>query len=93
MADITRDTASQSNPFDVATEHASFIWTVDFELQVIRGSVTHKLTVKKDSVKEVMLVFSRTTICYHCSEPFKRFDTWDLEIFRIEVNGSNGKVH
>ncbi|KAF9526415.1 leukotriene-A4 hydrolase [Crepidotus variabilis] len=73
MADITRDTASQSNPFDVATEHASFIWTVDFELQVIRGSVTHKLTVKKDSVKEVI------------------FDTWDLEIFRIEVNGSNGK--
>ncbi|CAA7267762.1 unnamed protein product [Cyclocybe aegerita] len=54
MADITVDTASRSNPYEIATEHVTFDWTADFDAKVIRGSALHDLKVKKDGVKEII---------------------------------------
>jgi leukotriene-A4 hydrolase len=56
MADTTVDTATQSNPFDVATDHVAFDWTVDFEKEVLKGNAIHSLKIKKDGVTEVMSV-------------------------------------
>ena len=56
MADVTVDTTTQSNPHDIATEHVAFDWKVDFEAQILQGSATHTLKVKKDNTAEVMSV-------------------------------------
>jgi len=56
MADITVDTASQSNSHEIATEHIAFDWHVDFEAQTLSGSATYQLKVKKAGVSEVMYV-------------------------------------
>lgn len=56
MADITVDTASQSNPHEIATEHIAFDWHVDFDAQTLSGSATYQLKVKKAEVSEVMYV-------------------------------------
>ncbi|KAG5715728.1 Leukotriene A-4 hydrolase [Termitomyces sp. T112] len=53
MADI--DPTTQSNYLQIATEHLSINWTLDFDAQLISGSVTHHLLAKEDGVKEVIL--------------------------------------
>ncbi|KAF8809387.1 zincin [Phlegmacium glaucopus] len=65
------DPTTQSNYLDISTQHVTFNWHVDFEVQVISGSATHDLTVKKDGVEEVI------------------FDTADLDISAVEVNGTS----
>ncbi|KAH9487215.1 Leukotriene A-4 hydrolase [Psilocybe cubensis] len=54
MADITVDTATRSNITEIATEHVDFEWRVDFETQVISGSATHTMIVKKTGVTEAI---------------------------------------
>ena len=51
------DPSTQANWQDVATENVDFDWTVDFQQQIISGSATHRLRVKKDDVQQVMYVF------------------------------------
>ncbi|KAJ3921486.1 peptidase family M1-domain-containing protein [Lentinula edodes] len=51
MAD---DPTSQANYTEIATEHVSFKWTVDFANQKIAGSATHDLRVLKDDIGEVI---------------------------------------
>lgn len=53
MAD---DPTSQANYTEIATEHVSFKWTIDFANQKIAGSATHDLRVLKDDIGEVMSV-------------------------------------
>ncbi|KAG6874151.1 hypothetical protein C0995_005569 [Termitomyces sp. Mi166 len=53
MADI--DPTTQSNYLQILTEHLSVDWTLDFDAQIISGSVTHHLLAKEDGVKEVVL--------------------------------------
>jgi leukotriene-A4 hydrolase len=48
------DPATQSNYLEISTQHVAFDWHVDFKLKVLTGSATHDLTVRKDSVEEVM---------------------------------------
>ncbi|KAG6853530.1 hypothetical protein C0991_003450 [Blastosporella zonata] len=48
------DPTTQSNYLQIATEHVSFEWTLDFDLQIVSGSATHHLLVKEDGVKEVV---------------------------------------
>lgn len=91
MADITRDTASLSNPFDVASEHATFTWNVDFQRKVIHGSVKHIFVIKKAGTKEAMCAF-QLDLLVDVLTKIHRLDTWDLEISKIEVNGHAGKV-
>lgn len=63
MADTTIDTTTQSNPYDVATEHVTFDWTVDFENEVLKGYASHSLKVKKDGITEVMSVLPFHFFC------------------------------
>ncbi|KAJ3889345.1 peptidase family M1-domain-containing protein [Lentinula edodes] len=51
MAD---DPTSQANYTEIATEHVSFKWTIDFANQKIAGSATHDLRVLKDNIGEVI---------------------------------------
>ncbi|KAJ3808139.1 peptidase family M1-domain-containing protein [Lentinula aff. lateritia] len=51
MAD---DPTSQANYTEIATEHVSFKWTIDFANQKIAGSATHDLRVLKDDIGEVI---------------------------------------
>lgn len=48
------DPTTQSNYLEISTQHVAFEWHVNFEVQVISGSATHDLTVRKDGVEEVM---------------------------------------
>ncbi|EPQ61166.1 hypothetical protein GLOTRDRAFT_53987 [Gloeophyllum trabeum ATCC 11539] len=48
------DTSTQSNYFQVATEHVAFVWTIDWDAKKIVGSATHTLRIKEDGVKEVI---------------------------------------
>ncbi|PPQ84726.1 hypothetical protein CVT25_013808 [Psilocybe cyanescens] len=54
MADIVVDTATQSNISDIATEHVAFDWKVDFKTEVLSGSATHVMKVKKDGIEEAI---------------------------------------
>ncbi len=56
MADNKVDTTTQSNIHDVASEHITFNWKVNFDTQVLKGSATHTLKVKKEGAYEVMYV-------------------------------------
>ena len=56
MADTKVDTTTQSNIHDVASEHIAFDWKVDFDTQVLTGSATHTLKIKKEGAYEVMYV-------------------------------------
>lgn len=55
-SDLPIDAASQSNWQDVTSEHVDFEWSLDFNTQLISGSATHHLVVKKDGAREVMYV-------------------------------------
>ncbi|KAG6829889.1 hypothetical protein H0H92_003022, partial [Tricholoma furcatifolium] len=48
------DPTTQSNYLQIATEHISLDWTLDFDAQIISGSITHHLLVKEDGVREVI---------------------------------------
>jgi len=48
------DPTTQSNYLDIVTETVIFNWNVDFEQQIIQGSVIHHLKVKTDGVSQVM---------------------------------------
>lgn len=50
------DPTTQANYSEIASEHVDFDWTIDFAQQIIHGSATHTLLVKKDNVPEVMCV-------------------------------------
>lgn len=63
MADITVDTATRANISDIATDHVAFDWKVDFEAQVLSGSATHVMKVKKAGVEEAMWVDSADILC------------------------------
>lgn len=52
MTDI--DPTTQSNYLKITTEHLAIDWVLDFDAQIISGSVTHHLLVKEDGVKEVV---------------------------------------
>jgi leukotriene-A4 hydrolase len=48
------DPTSHSNYLQIATEHVSFDWAVDFQEKIISGSAVHDLIVKQDGVNEVV---------------------------------------
>lgn len=48
------DPTTQSNYLQIISEHVTLDWILDFDAQVISGSVIHHLLVKDDNVKEVM---------------------------------------
>jgi leukotriene-A4 hydrolase len=48
------DPTTQSNYLDIATQHASLDWTIDWTNKIISGSITHLLKAKEDGVNEVM---------------------------------------
>ncbi|KAG5651841.1 hypothetical protein H0H81_007217 [Sphagnurus paluster] len=48
------DPNTQSNYLQIATEHLALEWTLNFDSQLISGSATHHLLVKKDDVNEVV---------------------------------------
>jgi hypothetical protein len=54
MADISTDTATQSNPTDIATTHVALVWDIDFDARVLSGHVVHEMNVLTDDVKEIM---------------------------------------
>lgn len=54
MAEITTDTATQSNPADIATSHAALVWDIDFDARILSGHVVHDMNVLTDNVKEIM---------------------------------------
>jgi leukotriene-A4 hydrolase len=72
MADVTVDTTTQSNSHDIATEHVAFDWRVNFDAQILQGSATHTLKVKKDNVVEVMCVN-----LLFCSSILNKFSTFN----------------
>ncbi|KAG6878671.1 hypothetical protein C0992_007685 [Termitomyces sp. T32_za158] len=47
------DPTTQSNYLQIATEDLAIDWVLDFDAQIISGSVTHHLLIKEDGVKEV----------------------------------------
>ena len=50
------DPTTQSNYFQIATDHVSLDWLVDFDASIIKGSATHDLIARVDNVQEVMSV-------------------------------------
>lgn len=56
MADTVSDIdpVTQSNYTQITSEHVHLAWTIDFDVKVISGSVTHTLIVHEDGVSEVM---------------------------------------
>lgn len=58
MADTVSDIdpVTQSNYTQITSEHVHLAWTIDFDVKVISGSVTHTLIVHEDGVSEVMWV-------------------------------------
>lgn len=48
------DPTSQSNYLQIASEHISVNWRLDFSEQIITGTATHTLRVKEDGVQEVI---------------------------------------
>ncbi|KAG6919449.1 hypothetical protein DXG01_005708 [Tephrocybe rancida] len=48
------DPTTQSNYLQIASEHVSLDWSLDFDTQIISGSATHHLLVKEGGVKEVV---------------------------------------
>ncbi|KAF7340280.1 Leukotriene A-4 hydrolase [Mycena venus] len=52
MAD--RDPTTQSNYWQIASEHITLDWSVDFTAQILAGSVTHRMSVLLDGVEEAI---------------------------------------
>lgn len=50
----TTDPTSQSNYRQISTKHLSLDWSIDFHEKVIKGSITHELTVHTNDLKEVI---------------------------------------
>jgi leukotriene-A4 hydrolase len=50
------DPTTQANYLDVVSQHVALKWSLNFETEIISGSATHTLLVKKENVKEVMQV-------------------------------------
>jgi leukotriene-A4 hydrolase len=48
------DPTTQSNYWQIASEHISFDWSVDFTAQTVSGSATHRMKVLLDGVEEAM---------------------------------------
>ena len=48
------DPTTQSNYLQIASEHVSLEWTIDFDQRVITGAALHHLLVKEEHVEEVM---------------------------------------
>jgi len=48
------DPTTQSNYLQIASEHVSLDWTIDFDKRVITGSAVHHLLVKEIDVKQVV---------------------------------------
>lgn len=48
------DPTSQANYLEVASEHVSFDWYIDFQNKSISGSAVHNLILKQDGVGEVV---------------------------------------
>jgi hypothetical protein len=51
---VTSDPTTQSNYFEVISEHVALDWHVDFDKKIISGSATHTVLVKESDVKHVM---------------------------------------
>ncbi|KAJ6620129.1 peptidase family M1-domain-containing protein [Mycena sp. CBHHK59/15] len=52
MTDL--DPTTQSNYWQIASEHVTFDWTIDFIAQIISGSATHRMNVLSDDVEEAI---------------------------------------
>lgn len=59
----TTDPTSQSNYRQISTKHFSLDWSIDFHEKVIKGSITHELTVHTNDIKEVMCVCYLSMLC------------------------------
>jgi leukotriene-A4 hydrolase len=54
LAMLDLDPTTQSNYWQIASEHVSLDWAVDFAAQIISGSATHRMNVLVDGVEEAM---------------------------------------
>lgn len=52
------DPTTQSNYLQIASEHVSLEWAVDFDQRVITGSALHRLLVKEVDVKQLVWVLA-----------------------------------
>lgn len=52
--DISIDTATQSNYYDIRTDHVALEWKVDFDTKVLSGLAVHNMTVKRSGLKEIV---------------------------------------
>jgi leukotriene-A4 hydrolase len=48
------DPTTQSNYFEVVSQHIALDWHIDFETKTVSGSATHTLLVKESGVKEIV---------------------------------------
>ncbi|KAJ7616749.1 peptidase family M1-domain-containing protein [Mycena rosella] len=48
------DPTTQSNYWQIASEHVTFDWSVDFAAQIVSGSATHRMNVLLDGVEEAI---------------------------------------
>ena len=48
------DPTTQSNYLQIASEHVSLEWTIDFDQRVITGVALHHLLVKEIHVKQLV---------------------------------------
>jgi leukotriene-A4 hydrolase len=48
------DPTTQSNYWQIASEHITFDWSVDFTTQILSGSATHRMNVLLDDIEEAM---------------------------------------
>ncbi|KAG1741787.1 peptidase family M1-domain-containing protein [Suillus paluster] len=49
-----QDPTSQSNYYQISTKHFSLNWSIDFHEKLIKGSITHELSVHESDVKQVI---------------------------------------
>ncbi|GAA5821062.1 hypothetical protein JCM11251_001944 [Rhodosporidiobolus azoricus] len=74
VAPVTdRDVVTQSNYQDIATTHLTLDWEVDWSQRILKGSVTHKLQVRKDGVDTAVFDSSYLSIkrAFVASSPSK----------------------
>jgi len=91
MADISVDITTQSNYADIATQHVTFDWSIDFDAKILTGSATHDMKLNKDGVEEAMYVVVGSFDFSLHKHPLS-FDTGDLNIGATFVDGKAVEV-
>ena len=78
--------------WEVTTKHVHFDWDINWEKRLISGSATHTLVTKMESPTNVMYVIRALQAYGRCLTIFSSFDTQYLDIYSVQVNGSDAPV-